>query len=186
MKRLLVCAACLAFLSSGVVLAQQPADPATKEDMQKLFELTQPRKTMDTMADVMKQQVPAMVGSLMDKEVPNPTPEEKARMQEFLSGLYGKMFASMPIDEMMEAMIPVYQRHFSHAEVEGLIQFYSTPIGQKMLHEMPAVVSEAMVVAMPVMQKWMGDIMTDMQKQAAEFAKNMRKQPPAPAKPNAS
>jgi hypothetical protein len=44
-----------------------------------------------------------------------------------------------------EAMIvPVYDRHFSSAELRQLISFYQSPIGQKMITELPAVTQESM------------------------------------------
>lgn len=44
-----------------------------------------------------------------------------------------------------EAMIvPVYDRHFSSAELRELISFYQSPVGQKMITELPAVTQESM------------------------------------------
>lgn len=36
---------------------------------------------------------------------------------------------------MTEAMVTVYQKHFTKSDVEALIGFYSSPTGQKMLRE---------------------------------------------------
>jgi uncharacterized protein len=38
----------------------------------------------------------------------------------------------------------VYAHHFSSAELRDLISFYKSPIGQKMVSEMPAVMQESM------------------------------------------
>ena len=53
---------------------------------------------------------------------------------------------------MMNEMIPVYQRHFSKSDIDGLIAFYSSPTGQKFLREMPAVTAESMQAAYPRIQ----------------------------------
>src|SRR5439155_13694987 len=50
---------------------------------------------------------------------------------------------SMPFDEMMDAMVPTYQKHFTRGELDALTAFYSSPTGQKILREMPAIMSEA-------------------------------------------
>ncbi|EIM01444.1 hypothetical protein UUC_11454 [Rhodanobacter denitrificans] len=42
-----------------------------------------------------------------------------------------------------QRMVPVFQRHFSGEEVDGLLKFYRSPLGQKVLTEMPASVAEA-------------------------------------------
>src|SRR3954451_18982493 len=39
-------------------------------------------------------------------------------------------------DEMIEAVIPVYQQHLTHADIRGIIDFYNSEPGQKYLKEM--------------------------------------------------
>ena len=41
-------------------------------------------------------------------------------------------------------MVPVYQRHFTSDELEGLLKFYRSPLGQKVINEMPATMAEAL------------------------------------------
>ncbi|EIL96641.1 DUF2059 domain-containing protein [Rhodanobacter thiooxydans] len=49
-----------------------------------------------------------------------------------------------------QRMVPVFQRHFSGEEIEGLLKFYRSPLGQKVLTEMPAAMAEATQVG----QQW--------------------------------
>ena len=53
-------------------------------------------------------------------------------------------------DDLVNLVIPIYARHFSDGDLDGLIAFYSSPLGQRVTHEMPAVTSESMVVG----QEW--------------------------------
>lgn len=46
--------------------------------------------------------------------------------------------------QVTDAVVPVYQKHFSAADIEGLIRFYRSPLGKKMVAQMPAVMSESM------------------------------------------
>ena len=46
-------------------------------------------------------------------------------------------------DHIPADMVPVYQKHLSKSDVEEMIKFYSTPTGQKILREMPAMTAEA-------------------------------------------
>ena len=50
----------------------------------------------------------------------------------------------------MELMIPVYDAHFSAADIGELIKFYESPIGRKLVKEQPLMVSESMKAG----QKW--------------------------------
>ena len=43
-------------------------------------------------------------------------------------------------------LVPVYDRHFTQDEVDGLIAFYESPLGKKTIEKMPAVMGEAMAV----------------------------------------
>jgi len=45
-------------------------------------------------------------------------------------------------EELNERAIPVYDKHFSAAEIKEMIRFYETPLGQKVLKEMPVVTAE--------------------------------------------
>ncbi|KZC30602.1 MULTISPECIES: DUF2059 domain-containing protein [Rhodanobacter] len=44
---------------------------------------------------------------------------------------------------VVQRMVPVFQRHFSGEEIDGLLKFYRSPLGQKVLTEMPAAMAEA-------------------------------------------
>lgn len=45
--------------------------------------------------------------------------------------------------EFIGRLVPIYQKHFTAEEVDGLVKFYSSPLGQKVLTEMPAASAEA-------------------------------------------
>jgi hypothetical protein len=45
--------------------------------------------------------------------------------------------------EFIGRLVPVYQKHFTADDVQGLIKFYSSPLGQKVLSQMPAAMAEA-------------------------------------------
>jgi hypothetical protein len=63
------------------------------------------------------------------------------------------MTKELPFDEMMQSMVPAYQKHFTKGDMDALIAFYSTPTGQKVLQELPAVMGEGMEAMMPIMRK---------------------------------
>lgn len=46
-------------------------------------------------------------------------------------------------NEFIGRLVPVYQKHFTADEVDGMVKFYSSPLGQKVLTEMPAAMAEA-------------------------------------------
>jgi len=97
-------------------------------------------------------------------------PDFEARMDKIMDD----MLMGMPFDEMMDAMVPTYQKHFTRGELDALTAFYSSPTGQKILREMPAIMSEAMESMMPIMRKNIERMTEDVQQQAAEMMKESR------------
>ncbi|MEP6897206.1 MAG: DUF2059 domain-containing protein [Rhodanobacter sp.] len=57
------------------------------------------------------------------------------------------------IQQLMGRMVPIYQKHFSSGDVDGLLKFYRSPLGQKVIVEMPLTMAEGMKVG----QQWGAD-----------------------------
>lgn len=49
-------------------------------------------------------------------------------------------------DKFMEFLVPIYDKHFSNEEVEGMIAFYETPLGKKLVSELPKIMMETAAV----------------------------------------
>jgi hypothetical protein len=120
-------------------------DAASKEDIKKLFDVLASREQMAQMM----QQVFAQMRSLNREEIkkrhPDVTEAELVRMDRQSE----ELLKNFPLDEMLSDMVPVYQRHFTKSEVDALTAFYTSPPGQKYLHEMPAVTAETMRAVYP-------------------------------------
>ena len=44
--------------------------------------------------------------------------------------------------QLLDRMVPIYQSHFTAAEVAGLLKFYKSPLGQKVITQMPITMAE--------------------------------------------
>ena len=152
------------FLVASAVFAQQPTpltsdDPASKEDIQKLFEVMQIHQQMRQVMDAMMKQQTAMIDETLKKRYPQTSAAETVK--------------DMPMDAMLDDMIPIYQRHFSKTDIDAMSIFYASPTGQKMMREMPALTSESMQASYARMQKQM-DVLT---KQAEQIVKEDQEKP---------
>jgi hypothetical protein len=85
------------------------------------------------------------------------------------------MFANMPWNEMLQAMIPAYQKHLSKGDIDNLVTFYSTPTGEKVLREMPAMMAEAMQDMMPALTKYTESIQTRLKKETDDMIAQSKK-----------
>jgi hypothetical protein len=49
-------------------------------------------------------------------------------------------------EDLVNMVVPVYDRNFTAEEIEGMIVFYSSPLGQKVLAKLPVVMQESMQI----------------------------------------
>jgi len=123
-------------------------DAASKEDVKKLFDVMASREQMRQTMQQVFAQMRAMNREQIKKRRPEVSDEELARAdrdsEEFIK--------DFPLDEMLNDMIPIYQKHFTKTEIDSLTAFYSSPTGQRFLHEMPAVTAETMQSVFPKIQ----------------------------------
>ncbi len=46
-----------------------------------------------------------------------------------------------------DRIVPLYDKHYTHAEIQSLIKFYKSPLGKKVAELRPQIAKESMVVA---------------------------------------
>jgi len=123
-------------------------DAASKEDVKKLFEVMASREQISQIMQQVFTQMRSLSREQIKKRHPDVSDEDLARMDHQSEDL----LKNFPLDEMLSDMIPVYQRHFTKSEIDALTAFYSSPPGQKFLHEMPVVTAETMRAVYPRIQ----------------------------------
>ncbi|HWP83987.1 MAG TPA: DUF2059 domain-containing protein [Terriglobia bacterium] len=178
MKQRIVTTVALLSLCVPALRGQQsePAsDAASREDVRKLMEVMQVRSQMQHMIDQMSQQARTVGREQVRSRYPNFPEETLAKLE----ALQEQMYKEMPIDGMLEDIVPVYQRHFSKADVNAMIAFYSTPTGKKLLQAMPSLASESMQAGSARMQSHMQSYA----QKAQTLIQELRQQQPAPSSP---
>ena len=55
----------------------------------------------------------------------------------------------------MDEVVPIHARHFTHADVRGMIDFYETPLGKKTIEAMPSLMQESMQAS----HRWAQEVM---------------------------
>jgi len=145
---LCVCLLALSLCAGAQTTVSVAPDAASKEDVQKLFDVMASRQQITQMMQQLFAQMRSMNREQLKKRHPDVTEADLARMDRESEDL----IKNFPLDEMLNDMVPVYQRHFTKSEIEALTVFYSSPAGQKFLHEMPAVTAETMRAVYPRIQ----------------------------------
>jgi hypothetical protein len=171
MKRLLFVGTVLLF--SWTCIAQTSVDdsPATKEDVEKYLQVVHSHDMMKKMVVAMSQGMHQMLHEQYLKDKDSLPADYESKMTARMDA----MFENMPWDEMMQAMAPVYQKHFTKGDLDNLITFYSSPTGEKLLREMPAIMSDAMQSMMPVMTKYVDTVKQTLKKETDDMIAQSKK-----------
>lgn len=152
MKRLLIALACLAL--SLPCIAQNADEPASNDDVILYLRTMHSHDTMQRMVAVQLQSMKQLMQEQLIKEKGSVPADFEKRYQTMTDDVA----KNMPFDDIVQAMIPAYQKHFTHGDIEAMNSFYSSPVGQKVLQELPSVMQEGMQAAMPVMSNYLSDL----------------------------
>lgn len=179
MKRFLIAVTlCLAFCGGALAQQTDPDAPASAADIQTYLETIHSHDMMKQMMQAMSKPMHQMVHEQYMKGKDKLPANFEVQMNKIIDD----MMADMPMDEIMQSMVPVYQKHFTKRNVDDLIAFYASPTGQKMLKEMPGIMAEAMQTMMPIMTKHIDMMKQRIDQQTAELMKDSGKDSDSPQK----
>jgi uncharacterized protein len=129
--------------------------PPSAEQVMKLLELLQVRDSLQVTLDAVKKQMRNSAEDQFREKIINPSPEQLKSLQAIVDETFGDLSA----DDMIKDVVPVYQKHLTRSDVRALVAFYSSPAGQKILREQPAMVRESMDAAGASQQKKMEKVL---------------------------
>jgi len=168
MKRILMVAVVLLWTCGNVAAQQNPADsPATKEDVQRYLQTVSSKESLEKMMEAMSKPLHQMVHEQYLKDKDKLPADFEARMNKRLD----EYLKDLPWDDILNSMVPVYQKHLTKGDVDALTAFYATSTGQKLLKEMPQIVAESMQNLMPLMRKHIDTLNQRMQEEIQAMLK---------------
>ena len=85
--------------------------------------------------------------------------------------------------EIADLVIPVYDRRFSKEEIDGLIAFYETPLGKKVITAMPQVIQESSAAGEVMGRKIAEEVVQEMRKDGKMPGQTAPAPKPKPAAP---
>jgi hypothetical protein len=171
MKRFIVLL--LLLLASVVCCAAQqtaPSAPPSEQEVLDFFKVMHIREQTLEVLRGTEEQVKTIMRDLIHERIPNVTPGQLAQ----LDAMVGKLYENYPIDELLQDMVPVYRKHLTKANLDAVLAFYSTPTGQKLLRELPAMTAEAMQVSSARMQQDTEDLMRQLEDRITEIQKEQK------------
>lgn len=113
--------------------SQAKIDPAKEADIRRLLEVSGTKDLMmQTMQDMEKTIKPMMTSAL-------PPGEYREKLVDLF---FNKFHSKLNTQELLDLVVPIYDRYFSAEEVKGLLKFYETPLGQKSISALPKMMVE--------------------------------------------
>jgi hypothetical protein len=134
-------------------------DPAKEAAIRHLMEITQTSKLGDNIATYLSGQVRSGVSHGI---APDALPK-------FMDAFNQKFAATGASSAVTNAMVPIYARAFSMEDIQGLIQFYESPLGQRVVKGLPDVVQESQVTGVQLEQSAALNVLKGMSDQYPEL-----------------
>ncbi len=173
MKRVLIVFAGLAlnaFAFSTLALAQNADDPASRDDVILLLRTMHSHDMMRRTMEVQSASMQKLFHDMILKDTGKVPPDFDARFKKAMTD----MLNGMPTDDLVQAMIPAYQKHFTQGDITAMNAFYSSPVGEKVLEELPDVMRDGMEAALPLLSKYLDEAQNKMKR-------DLEGPPPSPA-----
>lgn len=116
-------------------------DPAKAADIRQLMDIAGVKaimtQVMESMGDTIK---PLLTNAL-------PPGEYREKLVDLF---FIKFKSKADPQQLLDSIVPLYDKYLSPEEVKGLIQFYQTPLGQKWVQIMPKLTAESQEIG----RKW--------------------------------
>ncbi|HVB85437.1 MAG TPA: DUF2059 domain-containing protein [Candidatus Dormibacteraeota bacterium] len=170
-KILVVVALCLVCVAPCLAQESQDNQPASAADIERYVEVMHIRDQMKDMMTAMSAQMRQIMHEQLQK-----TPNLPPGAQQQMDKMYDAMLQKLPTEEILQAMVPVYQKYLTKDDVNSLIAFYSTPTGQKVLAEMPQITKDGIQAESGIMRQYMDEAMKEAQAQITQMQKNQEAQ----------
>lgn len=72
----------------------------------------------------------------------------KQTMPQAPSGFWDDFQKEIDMGELVEKIVPIYDRHLSDEDIRAAIAFYESPAGQRLITSQPVILQESMAVGM--------------------------------------
>jgi hypothetical protein len=164
-------------LATNVVLAQSPNNPdsgaqseprPSEESLRHLLDVMQAQKLVQTISAQMDGMFAGMLKKQLDgQEV---TPEQQHAIEERQQAAKSMVKELLSWDSMEHLYLKVYGETFNQAEIDGMIGFYSSPVGQAVIAKLPQATKSSMAEIQARVQQMMPKLQ-QMAKEAAEQVK---------------
>ena len=118
---------------------------AKQADIRRLLQLTGAANLANQSMDGMEKSVKTLMSDSL--------PPGEYRDQ-LLDLFFQKFRSKRDTNQLIDLVVPIYDKYYTHEDIKALIAFYESPVAQKMVAVLPKVLQESQTAGM----KWGGDL----------------------------
>ena len=133
------------------------------------MEITQTSKLGENINAYITNQVRTVMGRAIQPD----------RLGAFMDAFNKKFNAAAPSSAVTDAMVPIYASSFSQEDIDGLVKFYESPLGQRVVKTLPEVEQKSQQAGLQIEQQAVMTVLSSMVDQYPEL-KPMLQPPPQP------
>ncbi len=157
--------------TAAATAAAEKPDPAKEQAIRHLMALNGTDKLGQQITESLTDQVKQAMSRTLAPE----------RMDKFMGDFDQKLALRAPAAHTDEALIAGYSSRFSTKEIEGLSQFYESPLGVKMEKEMPQLMRQAQMTGITLQREAAISTLRDM---TGDYPEIKQLLPPEEAQPS--
>ncbi len=146
-------------------------DPAKETAIRHLLDLTEISKMGDNISAGIAHEVQSAVGRGLQQD----------QLSKFMETFTQRFTEAAPPSKVTDAIVPIYAKHFTMEDIQGLTKFYESPLGQKLVKQMPDVVQESQNVGVQMDQTVAIKVLRGMQDDYPVLKQMLPPDPNAPA-----
>jgi uncharacterized protein len=154
--------------------ADKPAeklDPAKEAAIRHLMDITETSK----MGEGLNAAITRQVHDVMGRAIP------QDQLPKFMDTFSQKFTVSAPSSAVTDSMVPIYAKNFTMEDIQGLIKFYESPLGQQVVKVMPGVVQQSQTAGAAIDQKAAISTLRSMSSDYPQLKQMLPPDPSAPA-----
>jgi hypothetical protein len=94
--------------------------------------------------------------------------------QAFVNAFADSYQKKFDLDQVTQQLVTIYDKHFTEEEVKGLLQFYGSPLGQKVAAEMPKISREILAATRAASNKAAKEALAELKQRNPEVGQSAR------------
>lgn len=124
-------------------------DKDQRRQVERLLEVMKVEQAIDSMYSQIDQMFVGMAKELGVKQ------SEQPIFDRYMQKVAAAMKEEMTWQKMKEPMIDVYMKHYSKAEINDMLAFYSSESGRSIIAKMPSVMQDSMQISQAMFREFM-------------------------------